>query len=133
LIVFVLLAIFQTDFYRARPISTWIITVIILLATICGHWAAAHVRGGLAFIGTGVTLAGIIAFIFNGLFPRVLIATDPKFSLLIKDASASPKTLNIMTIVLVCLLPVVLVYFIWSYYIQRKRISLDDVQGDNGY
>lgn len=133
LIVFVLLAIFQTDFYTARPISTWCITVIILAATICGHWAAAHVRGGIAFISTGVTLAGVIAFIFNGLFPRVLIGVPAKNSLLIQNASASPKTLTIMTIVLVCLLPIVLIYFIWSYWIQRKRISSSDVQGDNGY
>lgn len=123
LIVFVLLALFQTDFYSERPVSTWLITVIILVSTICGHLAADKHRGGFAFISSAVTLAGIIAFIFNGLFPRVMIATDPAKSMLIQDAAASRYTMNLMTIILCILLPIVAIYFIWSYAIQHKRID----------
>jgi cytochrome bd ubiquinol oxidase subunit II len=127
LVVFVLLVFFCTDFYQKRTISSLVITVIILAAVICGHVAARHERGGYAFIASGVTLAGVIAFIFNGLFPRVMISKDGTADLLIKDAAASPLTSKTMTIVLCCLLPIMLVYFIWSYYIQRKRLYTDDM------
>ncbi len=133
LVVFVLLALFLTDFYRLRPVSTWLITVIILVATIVAHAAALTKHGGYAFIASGVTLAGIIAFIFNGMFPRVMIADNAAYDLLIKDASASPYTLDIMTVVLCVMLPIVLAYFIWSYALQRKRLSADGEEASQGY
>ncbi|MDF7641288.1 cytochrome d ubiquinol oxidase subunit II [Bifidobacterium sp. ESL0784] len=126
LVVFVILAFIFTDFYQRRTKSTLLITVVILAATICGHLSAYKKRGGLAFISSGVTLAGIIAFIFNGLFPNVMIATDPSKSLAVSAASSSQYTLEIMTIVLCCLLPIVLIYFIWSYFIMRKRLLTDN-------
>ena len=126
LVVFVLLAFLRTDFYRVRPISTWLITVIILAATICAHVAVTKKRGGFAFASSGITLMAIIAFIFNGLFPRVMIGTDPASSIMIEDAAASPYTMKIMTVVLCIFLPIMLAYFIWSYFIQRKRLVADD-------
>lgn len=122
LVVFVILAFFFTDFYQKRTWSSLFITVVILAATICGHVAATKKRGGWAFIASGVTLAGVIAFIFNGMFPRVMIAKDASKSLLYTTAVASPYTLKAMSIVLCIFLPIVLVYFSWSYYIQRKRL-----------
>jgi len=44
-------------------------------------------------------------------------------SILAKDASASSLTLTIMTIVAVILLPIALIYFIWSYVVFHKRIQ----------
>lgn len=125
LVVFVILSFFFTDFYQRRTWSTLLITVVILAATICGHVSAYKKRGGFAFVASGLTLAGIIAFIFNGLFPNVMIATDPARSLKFAAASSTQYTLGIMTIVLCCLLPIVLIYFVWSYYIQRKRLITD--------
>jgi cytochrome d ubiquinol oxidase subunit II len=133
LVVFVLLALFLTDFYRVRPLSTWLITVVILAATIAAHAATAAKHGGYAFMASSVTLAGIIAFIFNGVFPRVMIANDAANDLLIKDASASPYTLGIMTVVLCVLLPIVVAYFVWSYALQRKRLSADGAEVSQGY
>ena len=54
-----------------------------------------------------------------------MIADDPAHSLLIQDASASPLTMKIMTVVLCIFLPIMLAYFIWSYFIQRKRLDTD--------
>ncbi|RBP97432.1 cytochrome d ubiquinol oxidase subunit II [Bifidobacterium aemilianum] len=126
LVVFVILSMVFTDFYSKRPLSTWLITVLILAFTIGGHVAAFKKRGGWAFTCSGLTLMSIIAFIFNGIFPRVMVAKDDSMSMLIKDASASPYTMKIMTVVLCCLLPIVLAYIVWSYYIQRKRLVPDD-------
>lgn len=132
LVLFVILAIIFTDFYQTRTVVSLITTVVILGATICAHLAAMAKRGGLAFIASGVTLAGIIAFIFGGMFPRVMISDNGLNDLLVKDAAASPGTLGIMTIVLCCLLPVVLAYFVWSYLLQRKRVSEQSLE-EAGY
>ncbi|BDR54140.1 cytochrome c oxidase assembly protein [Bombiscardovia apis] len=127
LVVFVVLSMFMTDFYSARPVSTWLLTVVVLVATVCAHLSAIKHRGGFAFASSGITLMALIAWIFNGIFPRVMIADDPAKSLLIQDASASPYTLKVMTIVLCIFLPIMLAYFIWSYFIQRKRLVSGDV------
>ncbi|RBP99127.1 cytochrome d ubiquinol oxidase subunit II [Bifidobacterium xylocopae] len=127
LVVFVALSLFMTDFFRERPVSTWLLTVLVLASTICGHVSTVKKRGGFAFASSGVTLIALIAWIFNGIFPRVMVADDPAKSMLIKDASASPYTMKIMTIVLCIFLPIMLAYFIWAYFIQRKRLVSDDV------
>ncbi|MFT8703852.1 cytochrome d ubiquinol oxidase subunit II [Bifidobacterium aquikefiricola] len=123
LVAFVVLALIFTDFYSVHPVTTWLITVIILASTIYGHRSAVKSRGASAFIASGVTLVGIIAFIFNGMFPRVMVSAGGVHDLLVKDASASPLTLEIMTGVLCMLLPIVLGYIIWSYVMQRGRVS----------
>jgi len=61
--------------------------------------------------------------LFVGLFPRVMISSiDPAFNLTIDNASSGDYTLSVMTKISVVLLPFVLGYQIWSYYIFRKRI-----------
>lgn len=127
LVVFVILAFFMTDFYKLRPVTSCMLTVVILAATICGHVSTVKKRGGFAFASSGITLMAVIAWIFNGIFPRVMVAEDPAKSMMITEASASPYTMKIMTIVLCIFLPIVLAYFVWSYFIQRKRLVSDDV------
>ena len=85
-------------------------------------------RSGLAFIGTG---AGIVFFtfaVFAGMFPNVMISTlNPAWSLTIYTASSSAYTLKLMSIVAACLVPVVLAYQAWTYWIFRKRLTEKDV------
>lgn len=121
-VVFALLVFWYTDFFTARPLSTTFIILLIVASAILGHVGALKNNELLSFIGTGLGLSLVVALIFNGLFPRVLIAINPAHSLLIKDASASPLTLTIMTVVACILLPIALAYFIWSYTVFHKRI-----------
>lgn len=121
LIIFAILALLNTDFFTAHTFSSWIIVLALVTMTIWGHVAITHRRNGQAFIASGLSLILIIVFIFNGLFPRVLISDSGKYDLLIKTASASTLTLQIMTGVLIILLPIILLYFAWSYWLQRDR------------
>lgn len=78
-----------------------------------------------AFIASGLTFVALVALLFQGLFPRVMISSiSSKYDLLIQNASSSPYTLKIMSIVAISLVPFVLAYTVWAYYIFRKRISL---------
>ena len=72
---------------------------------------------------TGFTILFTVAMLFIGLFPRVMISTiDPAFDLTIFNSASGEYTLSVMTKVAVTLLPFVLGYQIWSYYVFRKRI-----------
>lgn len=121
-VVFALLVIFQTDFFTTKPVSSTLITLLIVLMSIIGTWGTYKDHEGWSLIGSGLSLAFVVILIFNGLFPRVMIATNPANSILIKNASSSPAALTIMTIVVCILLPIVLIYFIWSYYIFKQRV-----------
>lgn len=48
------------------------------------------------------------------------------FNLTISNASSGNYSLKVMTIVAITLLPFVLGYTIWSYYVFRKRITQED-------
>ncbi len=83
---------------------------------------------GWAFIGTGVTIAAIVAAIFIGMYPNVMTSTiNPDYSLTVFNASSTELTLRIMSIVALIFVPIVLVYQSWSYWVFRKRVSPRDV------
>jgi len=81
---------------------------------------------GWAFAMTGITLALTLTTAFMIMFPRVMISTlNPDWSLTIYNASSSPYTLQVMTIVALIFTPIVLAYQAWTYWVFRKRISAD--------
>ncbi len=83
---------------------------------------------GWAFILTALAIVSATATIFLILFPRVMVSSlNPEYSLTIYNASSSPYTLRVMTIVALTLVPVVLVYQGWTYWVFRKRITTETV------
>lgn len=77
-----------------------------------------------AFICIGLAIACCVAGVFAGMFPNIMISTiDPAYSLDIYNAASSPKTLSFMTKVALTLVPVVLAYQIWSFYVFRARVT----------
>lgn len=125
LVVFAVLLFFQTDFFQVRPIGTSITVLLIVAFAVLGHVATFKGNEMLAFISSGLTMVSLVAMIFVGMFPRVMISSlGDKYDLLIQNASSTSYTLIVMTIATICLLPFVLAYTIWSYWIFRKRIAL---------
>ncbi|MBM6754687.1 cytochrome d ubiquinol oxidase subunit II [Lactobacillus alvi] len=128
LIVFALLLIFQTDFFSVHPFGTGITVALIVVFAILAHVALFKDNEVMAFISSGLTMVSLVAMIFVGLFPRVMISSiKPSYDLLINSASSTPYTLTVMTIATVCLLPFILAYTIWAYWIFRKRIAMPTV------
>ena len=79
---------------------------------------------GWAFIMTSLTIVFSTITLFMGLFPRVMVSSsNPEWSLTIYNASSSPYTLQIMTIVAVIFVPLVLLYQIWTYIVFKKRVT----------
>ena len=88
-------------------------------------------REGWAFVGTAAAIAFFVAAVFVALFPDVMPShPNPENSLTIANASSTPYTLTIMTWAAVILTPVVIAYQAWTYWVFRKRISVQHIADD---
>ena len=112
-------------------LNSVIAVVAVALAALCLIIAVAlqwKGRSGLAFVASVVAILCVTVMVFAAMFPNVLISTlNPLWSLTIYNASSSPYTLKIMTIVAVTLVPIVLCYQAWSFWIFRKRVTKNDL------
>ncbi len=92
-------------------------------------------RSGLAFAMTAVGTLAAVATLFTGLYPRVMVSSSSfANSLTVSNASSAHYTLAVMTVVALVLLPLVLLYQAWTYYVFRARVSGEAIQlhGDSG-
>ena len=97
-----------------------------LLAALAVVAAWALVRGhqGWAFTATTVTIGVSIITLFVDLYPRVMVSsTNPAYSLTVHNSASTPYSLKVMTVIALVLLPIVLAYQGWTYYVFRRRIS----------
>jgi cytochrome d ubiquinol oxidase subunit II len=124
LLLFVAYSYFETDMFAALGINPGSVPVVALLAILSVGSLLKAKKEGWAFIMTGITIAFSTVVVFSGLFPRVMVSsTNPEWSLTIYNASSTPYTLEVMSIVAAVFVPLVLVYQSWTYWVFRKRIS----------
>ena len=98
-----------------------------VLAVAAAWWLAGGRHEGWAFAATTVALAASVLAIFTELYPRVLVSsTNPAYDLTISNTASGSYTLRLMTVVVLVLLPVVLLYQGWTYYVFRQRLSPGD-------
>ncbi|PID86583.1 MAG: cytochrome d ubiquinol oxidase subunit II [Chloroflexi bacterium] len=94
-------------------------------ALIAGYFIRKKMMGW-AFLMTGITIAFAVVTAFMILYPNVMVSSiDSAYNLTIYNASSSDYTLKAMTIVALTLVPVVLLYQGWTYWVFRKRITVD--------
>ena len=102
----------------------FVLTALAALSLIAAQWANFIKREGLSFTLMVFTIVTAVGALFAALFPNVLPSTtNPAFSLTIQNASSSQYTLTVMTWVAVFMIPFVLAYQTWTYWVFRKRIS----------
>ena len=98
-------------------------------AGVAGALLALVLRGGPAFLASGLSVAGIILTAGFSMFPFVMPSSlDPRSSLTVWDAVSSHRTLQIMFWVVVVMLPVVLAYTAWVYRVMRGTVSLERIR-----
>jgi cytochrome d ubiquinol oxidase subunit II len=98
------------------------------VALVGGLLAVLAGREGWAFIGTFVAIGLGVAGLFLALFPDVMPTTlSDGTGLTTANAAATDYTLKIMTVVAVIFTPVVLAYQAWTYWVFRRRISVDRI------
>lgn len=123
----VLLVQFQTG-----SLVSWILVALAVPAVVLAWLAARRGREGWAFAGLAAFLALGVAAIFTAVYPVVLPSTiDAAFDLTVANASSGDYTLMVMSIVTGAALPVVLAYQAWSYWVFRRRLSVQQLPADH--
>ncbi|GII92081.1 cytochrome d ubiquinol oxidase subunit II [Sinosporangium siamense] len=116
-----------THFQKASPVGG-VLAALAVLAWLLGLAANARRAEGWAFTGSATTIVLAVASLFVALYPDVLPSTvNPAYSLTVENASATQKTLGVMTWVAVIFLPLVLLYQSWTYWVFRRRIGVSDI------
>ncbi|MEZ0396424.1 MAG: cytochrome d ubiquinol oxidase subunit II [Anaerolineales bacterium] len=128
-VIVVLLAVttfFYTDLLSYRGALFAVFPLLALIALFLAGWFIRRGQGGRAFLMTALHIVLALVTFFVITFPRVMISsTNPAFSLDIWNASSSPYTLKVMTIVAAIFVPLVLAYQAYTYWVFRQRVSTD--------
>jgi cytochrome d ubiquinol oxidase subunit II len=115
-----------TDLYARLGIASIIVPLAAIVTLLLAGYLAARKREGWAFVLGALTIVLILITFFLTMFPRVMISsTNPDYSLTIYNASSSPYTLKLMSIVAFIFIPIVLAYQIWSYWVFRERVKAE--------
>lgn len=141
---------------RSLAVRSGLITIVVAAAflvwTVLQHLEIAHLpvlvalaaAAAVALIGSWVanragsekwafglmaaTITFAVASILAALYPNVMPSTiDPAYSLTIANASSSQYTLEVMTWVAVIMLPLVLAYQGYTYWVFRRRITRESI------
>ncbi|MGQ9489808.1 MAG: cytochrome d ubiquinol oxidase subunit II [Anaerolineae bacterium] len=115
---------FATDIFQRVGINPGFSALGAGAAFLAGGWFLRQKRSGWAFAMTALTIALTVVTTFRGLYPRVMVSSlNPEWSLTVANASSSPYTLRVMTIVALIFVPIVLIYQAWNYWVFRARLS----------
>ena len=106
------------------------VPVLSIIAVLAAAWLVRSGNDGWAFISSAVAIASTVGSLFIAAYPVVMVSsTSPLFNLTVKDTASGGYALKVMTIVTVLLLPVVLVYQGWSFYVFRQRVVAPPAKG----
>lgn len=97
-------------------------------------WLHLGKKPGLAMLGSGLSIAGIIGSVGASMFPFLLPSSKtPSVSLTVWDSSSSHLTLFIMLIAVVVFLPIVLFYTSWVIKVLWGRVTTDETNSPGHY
>jgi cytochrome d ubiquinol oxidase subunit II len=117
---------FETDMASKEGIKPGFFPILTVITLLVAGYFINRKSFKWGFIIQSVTIVLLTAFVFLSLFPRVLISSsNPEWSLTIYNASSSPYTLQVMSIVALIFVPIVLAYTAWTYWVFRKRVTSD--------
>jgi cytochrome d ubiquinol oxidase subunit II len=113
---------------------TWlplVVAVVALLGAATLMWL--HRREGLAFVAVVVVIGAVAVLVFASMYPNLLPSTmNPDWSVTIYNGSSTPYTLKIMSWASLTLLPLVMIYQGWTYWVFRRRITADAIPASIG-
>lgn len=123
-VIFLIWTFFATEILNNPGFDGMIPAILAAAALLAYGWFLRRGKEGLTFICGGLVIILATVMVFAGLFPNLMVSTlDPAYSLTIYNASSSPYTLKVISIVTAIFLPIVLAYQGWTYWIFRKRLS----------
>ncbi len=122
--IFVGLTYWMTDIYSRLGVDPGPIPIAAIFTLLSIRWLLQAKRDGWAFVMSGLTIVLTTASAFLALFPDVMVSSlNHDWSLTIYNASSSPYTLSVMTVVALIFVPIVLLYQAWTYWVFRERVG----------
>jgi len=117
----------NTDLFNSSVATMALLGAVVVFVLSYGlTWAR---KFGWAFTMSSLAIVFTTIAFFSGLFPRIMVSSlNPAWNLTIYNASSSAYTLKIMTFAAVLLVPIVLVYQGWTYWVFRKRVSAKSLE-----
>lgn len=125
--VFIIMSYFYTDMFTKQGILPGPVPVLAGFSLISIPFLIRNNKDGWAFMMSILTVILSIATVFLALYPNVMISSlNPAWNLTVYNAASNPYSLTVMTIVALSLLPFVLAYQAWTFWVFRKRLTLKD-------
>jgi cytochrome d ubiquinol oxidase subunit II len=117
----------NTDLFKSVLASTSLLGAVIVF--VLGYVLVWMKKFGWAFAMSGLAIVFTTVAFFSGLFPRIMVSSlNPMWNLTIYNASSSAYTLKIMSFAALALVPIVLAYQGWTYWVFRKRVSAKELE-----
>ncbi|ELV8770441.1 cytochrome d ubiquinol oxidase subunit II [Vibrio harveyi] len=110
----------------------WLIPFTAVTSLLVCFWATVSRRAGVAFTMSSIAIACIILTAGVTLFPMIMPSNiNPSHSLTLWDATSSEKTLGIISIVAIIVVPVILGYTAWCYYKMFGRLDNNYIRSNS--
>ena len=112
-----------------------VVSVLLLGAAVAALAVGARSSLARPAVAFGVSAAGIVllfAGLWSELYPAAMVSSGPGPDLALADAASTAYTLKVMTVVAVLMVPIVLLYQGWTYWVFRRRVGGPEaVTGDS--
>ncbi|MGN0097382.1 MAG: cytochrome d ubiquinol oxidase subunit II [Corynebacterium sp.] len=119
-----------TQLSHGKP-WTWVATSLAAVGVVVAVIAMVTHRDRTAFAATAVTVLGVVVLLFGSLYPWLMPTTlADGTGLDIRNASSADYTLTVMTWATLFIVPLILLYQGWTYWVFRKRIAADPVDAE---
>jgi cytochrome bd ubiquinol oxidase subunit II len=126
--IIVLFVVFIQGNLFSKPVAGCF-GIVSLLLLVISYSVLFYKKYKIAMFANGLSVVMAVVAVFSGLYPKVMVSSlNSDFSLTIANAASSPYTLKVITIVTLTLLPIILAYQVWTYWIFRKRVSTKDLE-----
>lgn len=123
LLVALIAGVLTTDVATRWPVALFLLPLLAVVALGISGLSLQKSRSGVAFVTVAIAILLVVSSLFLGLYPRVMVSSlNSDWSLTIYTASSSAYTLRIMSYIALALVPVVLLYQAWSYWVFRQRL-----------
>ena len=97
---------------------------VTLAALVAIPWLVIRGRSGWAFTMTTIVILLTAVTVGLGMYPNVMLSSlNPAWSLTVTNASSSPYSLTVTSWIALSIVPFVLLYQAWNYWIFRQRIQ----------
>ncbi|MDR0990023.1 MAG: cytochrome d ubiquinol oxidase subunit II [Propionibacteriaceae bacterium] len=110
---------------------SWICGIVAIVALAGGWFFSSKGRDGLAFLGSSLAVVLMIAMVLVLMFPNLGFDSSALGGIDVLPALQNSKTtLTLMTWFAVIMVPIVLLYQIWSWTVFKRRISTSNIVDD---